>query len=91
MAKSEQITDHNKIQSWVEEHDGVPMKVKDTQRDNSALLRIGFPNNKLSESDNLEEISWDEFFKIFDENKLALLYQPEDDDSLFTKLVNRDN
>ena len=91
MAKSEKTTDHKTIQSWVEEHDGVPMKVKNTDNGNSALLRIGFPDNKNSDSDNLEEISWEEFFKVFDKNKLALLYQPEDDDKLFTKLVNRDN
>lgn len=89
MAKSETITDHNTIQNWVEEHEGVPMKVKNTDNGDSALLRIGFPDNKYSESDNLEEISWDEFFEIFDENKLALLYQP-DKDNLFTKLINRD-
>ncbi len=91
MAKSEKTTDHNAIKSWVEEHDGVPMKVKGTEKGDSALLRIGFPDNKNSDSENLEEISWEEFFKVFDENKLALLYQPEDNDKLFTKLVNRDN
>ncbi|WP_017730765.1 hypothetical protein [Nafulsella turpanensis] len=91
MAKSEKTTDHNAIKSWVNEHDGVPMKVKDTDKGNSALLRIGFPDNKNSDSENLEEISWDKFFKVFDDNKLALLYQPEDNDKLFTKLVNRDS
>lgn len=91
MAKSEKTTDHKAIKTWVKEHDGVPMKVKGTEKGDSALLRIAFPDNKNSDSDNLEEISWEEFFKVFDENKLALLYQPEDDDKLFTKLVNRDN
>lgn len=91
MAKSEKTTDHKTIQSWVEDHNGVPMKVKNTDNGDSSLLRIAFPDNKYSDSDHLEEISWEEFFKVFDENKLALLYQPEDDDKLFTKLVNRDN
>ena len=91
MAKSEKTTDHTTIRSWVEEHDGVPMKVKGTEKGDSALLRIAFPQSNHSDSDNLEEISWYEFFQIFDENKLALLYQPEDDEKLFTKLVNRDN
>jgi len=35
----------------------------------------------------LVEISWDEFFKQFDESKLALLYE---EDSRFSKIVGRD-
>lgn len=88
MAQSETTTDHETIQRWVEEHDGVPMKVKNTEKGDSALLRIGFPNNKYSESDNLEEISWDDFFRVFEEKELALLYEPEKD-NLFTKLISR--
>lgn len=88
MPKSATTTNHKTIQSWVEEHDGVPMKVKNTEKGNSALLRIGFPDNKYSESDNLEEISWDDFFKVFEEKELAFLYEP-DKDNLFTKLISR--
>jgi hypothetical protein len=40
-----------------------------------------------SEHDNPVEISWDEFFKAFDENNLALLY---DENSQFNKIVGRD-
>jgi hypothetical protein len=42
----------------------------------------------------LEEISWDEFFKAFEENNLAFLYQEKMKDgkqSRFSKLVDRDN
>lgn len=88
MSTSTTTTDHNTIRQWVEEHDGVPMKVKNTEKGNSALLRIGFPDNKYSDSDNLEEISWNDFFKIFDEKELALLYDPKKD-NLFTKLISR--
>jgi len=40
----------------------------------------------------LEEISWNEFFEIFDENKLAFLYQEKTEDgkqSRFSKFVER--
>ena len=50
------------------------------------LLRIDFPG--FSGKDSLEEISWDDFFKAFDENDLAFLYQ-DDKDSKFNKFVSR--
>ncbi|MBV8937003.1 MAG: hypothetical protein JO095_14515, partial [Alphaproteobacteria bacterium] len=43
--------------------------------------------------DNLEEISWEEFFEKFDESELALLYQEETargQRSNFNKLVGRE-
>lgn len=42
--------------------------------------------------ETLEKISWDEFFQIFDENKLAFLYQDRTeggDTSRFNKFVSR--
>ena len=90
MAKSEKTTDHEEIQSWVEKHEGVPMKVKGADKGDSALLRIGFPNSSYSDTKDLEKITWNEFFKVFDDNNLALLYEPNEKDQLFTKLVNRD-
>jgi hypothetical protein len=38
---------------------------------------------------NLEPITWDEWFKAFDENGLAFLYE-QDDNSRFYKLVSRE-
>ena len=55
----------------------------------SNVLRIDFGEPEES----LEEISWDEFFKIFDENNLAFLYQDKTSDgkpSRFNKFVERD-
>ena len=42
--------------------------------------------------ESLEEISWDEFFKVFDDNDLAFLYQDKTHDgktSRFNKLIER--
>ncbi len=87
MAKS--ATDHDTIRKWVESKGGKPAAVKTThQGGDVGIIRIMFPGNPQSEHDNLTEISWDEFFRQFDESKLALLYE---EDSLFSKLVSRDS
>ena len=44
--------------------------------------------------DQLEPISWDEWFETFEENDLAFLYQEQKadgEDSTFFKLVKRDS
>ena len=90
--ESKTTTDHEEIRSWVEERDGHPAQVKGTEKGGSALLRIDYPG--FSGEDRLEEISWDEFFEIFDENNLAFLYQEKTEDgglSRFSKFVNRSN
>lgn len=88
--ESNTTTDHEEIRNWVEQRGGHPAIVKGTEKGGSALLRIDYPG--FSGEDKLEEITWDEFFEIFDENKLALLYQEQTADgelSRFSKLVNR--
>ena len=83
-------TNHDEISRWVEERGGHPAIVKGTEKGGSALLRVDYPG--YSGEDRLEEISWDEFFKIFDENKLAFLYQDRTEDgglSRFSKFVER--
>jgi hypothetical protein len=53
------------------------------------VLRIDFGEKKA----NFEEITWDKFFKIFDENKLSFLYQEktkEGETSRFNKFVEGD-
>ncbi len=92
-SESKTTTDHKIIQRWVEERDGKPTSVKGTERDGEAgLLRIDFPG--YSGGDRLEEISWDEFFKKFDEKNLAFLYQEHTssgEESRFFKLIGRDS
>jgi hypothetical protein len=56
------------------------------------VLRIDFPGG--AGDDRLEPISWDEWFRKFDEQNLALLYperQADGEDSTFAKLVRRDS
>lgn len=83
---SKTTKDHEIIRDWVEKRGGKPAVVKGVTR---GLLRIDFPG--YGNDDALEEISWDEFFKIFDEKNLELLYQEktiEGEMSRFNKFVN---
>ncbi len=86
MSSSETTTDHQIIQEWVEARDGRPSVIR--TKGKGGVLRIDFGQPE----DDFEEIGWDEFFKIFDENKLAFLYQGETKDgetSRFNKFVER--
>jgi hypothetical protein len=80
-------TDHETIRRWVEARGGRPARVKGTGGPGDpGLLRIDFPG--FSGEHTLEEISWDEWFKGFDANKLAFLYEDQPD-SRFNKLISR--
>jgi hypothetical protein len=89
MSESHTTTDHNTIRKWVEEREGVPTTVKETEQDGHAgILRIDFGPRE----DGLEKIGWDEFFEKFDEAGLAFLYQDKTKDgkvSRFHKFVSR--
>ena len=90
MSESHTTTDHAKIKKWVDERDGVPATVKRTeQAGHAGLLRIDFGPKE----ENLEEISWDEFFQKFDEAHLQFLYQDKTKEgkiSRFHKFVSAD-
>ena len=89
---SQVTTDHQEIQRWVSERGGYPARVKGTnEKGGTGVLRIDYPG--YSGEDELEPISWTEFFKGFDQNKLAFLYQEETksgEESRFSKLIDRE-
>ncbi len=87
---SKTTKDHSTIKQWAEDRKGRPAVVESTSNSNEGggLLRINFPG--FSE-DNLKNISWEEFFEIFDENNLQFLYQEKKKDgqeSRFFKFVS---
>jgi hypothetical protein len=89
-SKTKTTTDHDEIRRWVEEHGGKPVSVRGTGNGEAGVLRIDFPGG--AGQDELEPISWDEWFEKFDDNDLAFLYQEEKasgEDSTFFKLVSR--
>ena len=83
-------TNHDEIRRWVEGHGGQPASVRGTGNGDPGVLRIDFPGG--AGEDQLEHISWEEWFEKFDENDLAFLYQEEKasgEASTFFKLVER--
>ncbi len=88
--ESKATTDHDEIRAWAEARNAQPASVSGTgDDDDPGILRLNFPGY---DEDSLEEISWDEFFEKFEENKLAFLYQEETaggERSNFNKLVRR--
>lgn len=84
--------DHETIRRWVEERGGKPSTVASTRTgDDPGLIRLDFPG--YSGEGSLEEISWEEWFRKFDENDLVLLYQEtlqDGGESNFNKLISRE-
>ena len=86
MSSSETTTDHETIQRWAESREGRPAVIRNGNQ--GGVLRIDFGEKE----EEFEEISWEEFFQIFDTNKLAFLYQDKTKDgktSRFNKFVER--
>jgi hypothetical protein len=92
MSSAQKTTDHDEIRKWIEARDGRPSIVGSTAENGrkGGLLRIDFGDKE----EELEEIDWDEFFKIFDENDLVFLHQDKTADgkvSRFNKFVSADS
>jgi hypothetical protein len=94
----EYTTDHKMIRRWAGRWHAHPAVAKTpdagtTQSGGttSGLLRIRFPRDPDEKS--LQSISWDEFFKRFDEQHLALEYLDEPRSEVkgrpFARLVDR--
>lgn len=90
--QSRTTTDHNEIRRWAEARGAHPACVKGTGgAKDVGMIRLDFPG--YSGGDSLQAISWDDWFRAFDENNLALVYQETTSDgerSNFNKLVARD-
>ncbi|MCZ2824313.1 MULTISPECIES: Rho termination factor N-terminal domain-containing protein [unclassified Modestobacter] len=65
---------HEVIRKWAEDRGGVPATVDGTEHgDHLGVLRFDF----TGDSENLRQVSWDEWFDTFDARKLNFLYQEE--------------
>jgi len=85
-------TDHSEIKKWAEERGAKPASVKGTGGNDIGVLRLMFPGYGAKKSQSLKEISWDEFFKKFNENHLAFIYQEETSSGVksnFNKFITR--
>jgi hypothetical protein len=82
--------DHEVIRRWAEARGGRPATVRRTADGEPGILRINFPGYA---EQSLENISWDEWFRKFDEKDLVFLFQErtaEGDLSRFFKIVDRE-
>lgn len=84
-------TDHEEIRQWAEAHGARPARVKGTGTREDLGIRLDLPGD--GPDPNLEPISWEEWFKAFEENQLAFVYEDEraaGHRSTFNKLVSRE-
>jgi hypothetical protein len=91
-AKSKVTVDHDEIKHWAEERGAAPACVKGTGGGGDVgMIRLDFPG--YSGEKSLEHITWEEWFKKFDEHNLALIYQEttaSGEKSNFNKIVSRE-
>lgn len=80
---------HEVIQRWAEERDAKPATVPGTgPGDQAGVLRFNFTGGG---GQSLEEISWDDWFKPFDERELVFLYQERKADGSQSNFFRLDN
>lgn len=71
MTQTTRTIDHQEIKQWVEEHGGSPSVVEGTYDGfGSGILRIDWG----TEEEALDQLSWEDFFRVFDDNDLAFVY-----------------
>lgn len=74
--------DHEAIKRWAMMHQGNPQCINHVQAEGDKVgIRINFPgpddDTFLSDDHPPKDISWDEFFRIFDDQGLAFVYEEE--------------
>lgn len=83
--KAKRTRGNEAIRRWAEERGGRPTMVEGTQ-----ILRIDFDDPDGKQDTKLRPVSWDEFFRVFDERGLEFLYTETTHDgkpSRFNKFV----
>ena len=94
MSNSKATTDIREIQQWAETRNGKPARVKSTGTDDEGggVLRINIPG--APEESILEDLTWDEWFRIFEDCQLAFVYEDQSaagQDSSSYKMMKRDH
>ena len=92
MSSAKTTTDHDQIRKWVEKRGGHPAVVAQTEdnRQGGGVLRIDYDEPGGNDDTRLHRISWDEFFRIFDDSGIAFLHDPEGD-SRFSKFIQKES
>lgn len=87
-------TNHEVIQRWADERKAIPATIEGTEHDDHlGVLRFDFPGGDTPQDSKLRHVSWEEWFKTFDERNLNFMYQVTKADgtpSNFFRLENPD-
>ncbi len=86
MAQQHTTTDHDKIRQHAKDREMQPAQVKNEGDSQQKIIRLMKPQSAHSENENLTRIEWEEWFKIFEKQGLALIFEEGSD---FNKLVSR--
>jgi hypothetical protein len=79
---------HDVIMRWAEERGGWPATVEGTEHGNTlGVLRFDFEGG----SDRLKHVTWNEWFKAFDERDLVFIYQEHKKDGNQSNFFRLDN
>lgn len=82
-------TNHEVIRRWAEERGAKPATVPGTEHGGRpGVLRLDFPGYG---GEGLEELSWEEFFRVFDERGLNFVYQEHTSDGEESNFFRFDN
>lgn len=91
-SSSSKTVDHDEIRRWAEARGGRPSIVRTGggkgKSKSGGVLRIDFGPKE----EHFEEISWDEFFEVFDQSHVSFLHQDQTKDgkeSRFNRFIER--
>ena len=85
--EAKRTENHDEIRRWAEARKAKPAMVEGTE-----ILRFDFEETDESGDEALQEVSWEEFFEVFDDRDLEFLYQERTQGgklSRFNKFVTR--
>lgn len=69
--------DRETIRRWAEEHDVMPVRDSETESIDDATYRF---ESEPEHADEVETLTWDEFFRLVEANDLIVIYYSEDVD-----------
>lgn len=89
---AEKVTiNHEEIQAWVEKHHGTAQLIDEIDATGDSVgIRIDFPGTKddmLIDREKYRKATWEDWFKVFEQQNLAFGYddeiQPDDQNRLY--------
>jgi hypothetical protein len=82
MGMEKTTTDHDEIKQWAQRFEGKPQVIESPEAGaEKPALRISFPGEKgeisFGHARSIRDSNWTEFFRIFEDLELAIVYLPE--------------